>query len=212
MTVQGNFDLTMIASSEAAFPRFVRMASEPDVTDLPPRPRKRQRVRFADSMDAQVCLHFLSEERERIRLQDFWYSRMELREMKEAAKCESSLQRDPRLDCSLSMAFMNAKNGTAGVINSALDLIRNPLFSELRGLERWGSDCLALSRGTSILEAKTEVFLSQASLTTSTNDPYPHPEIEEGHHILAQRYAKANEPSQKFAQLMGLVDYVLAQD
>jgi hypothetical protein len=192
-------------------PTFIRTVSEADITS--PEcvgkeivSRKRRRVQFDASDKVHKFLQFASTHGDTGNKEDMWYSRSELSEMRDSARCQTLLRRNDSLDLSLNKVYMNAKNQLTphDVVDSALELIGHPLFGELRGLERWGSDNFRLSRGTAILHAKSEVLLSQCATSAS---------------ILGSRHGEAmakqcetvNEPAQKFAQVIGLVDYILAQ-
>lgn len=192
-------------------PTFVRTVSEDDVTspDYSKRDngsRKRRRVQFGAGETVHEFAQLASTSRDPVNKSDLWYSPSELSEMKRSARRQT---RNVTLDSSLRKVYMNAtKNRLTphDVVDSALELIGHPLFGELRGLERWGSDRFSASRGAAILRARSEVLLSQCATTSGSRS------IGRDAAGLGQKCKSVNEPAQKFAQVIGLVDYILAQE
>jgi hypothetical protein len=116
-------------------------------------------------------------------------------------------------------------------------LLSIPAFRELRGMERWSSQCHALSRGLTMLQVKTEVFVLQAQHATQSQSSSLPPsrwaatvasvnpdclylqhqreqELSDQRHALelARACAEASAPATRFARLMGQLDAVLARD
>jgi hypothetical protein len=202
-------------------PTFIRTVSEADVTTPDcfkneSASRKRRRVQFGAGDKVHVFPQFASTTRGEAGTKgDLWYSRSELSEMKRSAKRQTRVRRTVSLDSALNKVYTCAKNQLTPheIVSSAMELIGNPLFGELRGLERWGSDSLNVSRGTAILHAKMEVLLSQCAADTSSGSRLPEGRGDgEDGMALAQKCEAASEPAQKFAQVLGLVDYILAQE
>jgi hypothetical protein len=201
-------------------PSLARRVSEADVTaphgiKKEQASRKQRRVQFGAGDAVHVFPQFASRTRgETGSKGDLWYSRSELSEMKRSARRQTRVRRSVSLDSALNKVYMSAKNQLLtphDVVGSALELIGHPLFGELRGLERWGSDSFGVSRGTAILHAKSEVLLSQCAADAS-RPRFVGGRGDEDGVALAKKCESASEPAQKFAQVLGLVDYILAQE
>jgi hypothetical protein len=113
-------------------------------------------------------------------------------------------------------------------------LLSIPAFRELRGMERWSSQCHALSRGLTMLQVKTEVFVLQAQHATQTAYPrspaagvdclshapqqclhlqQKQEQCDELHaRDLSRACSEASAPAMRFARLMGRLDAVVARE
>jgi hypothetical protein len=78
---------------------------------------------------------------------------------------------------------------------------QSPCFEEQRGLERLLSECHGFCRNLQILNAKTEVFISQVfqHLVSAAGGRQDSGE-------LAKIYGQASQPAARFARLLGEMD------
>ena len=75
-------------------------------------------------------------------------------------------------------------------------------FDSQRGLERWSSNMLMLSRCVTIVRARTEVTLEQVNQTLSGQaDPQR----------IADLYKQAAQQAECFARVLGIADQTAAQ-
>jgi hypothetical protein len=89
--------------------------------------------------------------------------------------------------------------------NAVKDLVDNEYFEEQRGLERFSSRMHTLSRGLTVLQVKSEVFLQQAQMALKGSAG------QESDVKIAQACAAASAPAAKFAQIMGQIDAIAAR-
>jgi hypothetical protein len=83
-------------------------------------------------------------------------------------------------------------------------LASSSYFEEVRGLERWVSRGHTLSRGLTILQVKTEVFLEQAK-NSMIVDGRAMPDT------LASICSTSSAPAVRFARMLGEIDAIAAK-
>lgn len=87
-------------------------------------------------------------------------------------------------------------------------LLQHHPFQQQRGMERWSSHRQALSRGVTILQVKTEVFLAQeeAAATAAAEATVSCRSLHLSSSSLAAVCAAASQPAVRFARFLGELD------
>mmetsp|Transcript_5325 Transcript_5325/g.10877 ORF Transcript_5325/g.10877 Transcript_5325/m.10877 type:complete len:236 (-) Transcript_5325:84-791(-) len=150
--------------------------------------KRKQRVRFAE--DGVRITRVARMEK------TLWYSREDLAIMKSTAKRECL---HLNLDSTLAPAYGLPSKNTVdeNQLPSLATSLRSLEFDNQRGLERWSSQSLMLSRCVTIVRARTEVHLEQINQTIlGQNDP----------ERIAAVYKTATLQARSFALVLGIVD------
>jgi len=173
--------------------------------------KRRRNVSFAAENNVRNdAIQYLEQEDQ----EQLWYNREELSSMKLRAK--RLCCRRPDLELPLEDVYYNSQDGDSqdGASPDAVStdecstLLQIPFFEEQRGLERWSSKRLSMSRALTILSVKTEVFVGQAK--KSFGNSKGKEEVETDASDLAAVCRRASAPSARYARLLGEIDAAIA--